>query len=227
MAQSVTLKDLRDRTLDYADMPNSAFPDPSRLDDYINTGLASLQKILVNSFQDYYLATQNLTLVAGQETYDLPANFYKSKEVFYETAGRRYGVPRFNRGEIDGYRPGSQTAGNITHWYVPQIVKLRQPTDKVDDLIVTGWEDYIALFAAVRLLIKEESDVGDLRGEREAARLAIIDQAEPRDEGDQGSVEDTYGRWTAVHDNFREWRYLRYRIMGKKIYFYEFEFLGA
>lgn len=227
MTQPTTLENLRARALDYADMTGSDFPDAARLDNYINVGLGQLHDLLINSYQDYYRKTQTLTLVPGTEEYDLPDDFLKSLEVFYEVSDRRYSIPRFSRGEIDGYRKGALTGGTVTHWYAPQVARLSEPLDKVDLTVPFSWEDYVALAAAVRLLVREESDPSLLVTLLAAERQRIIDMAEPRDEGSQGAVEDVYGRFNRAADHFREWRYLRYRIMGSKIHFFEFEYLGT
>jgi hypothetical protein len=227
VAQPVTLQELRDRALDYADMSGSDFPNLARLDNYIRVGLSKLHNILINAYQDYYRETQTITLVAGQETYDLPSDFAKSLEMFKDLSNRRYKIPKFSRGEISGYRQGSLTGGTVTHWYAPQMTPLRLPTDKVHLSVPLGWEDYVALVAGVRLLVREESDPSALMAERDAARLELIEMAEPRDEGDQGKVEDIYGRYNRAADHLREWRYLRYRIMGNKVHFYEFEYMGT
>jgi hypothetical protein len=227
MTQPTTLQDLRDLALGYADMEESDFASVDLLDRWINTGLGKLHDLLVNSYSDYYRKTQTITLVAGQEEYDLPDDFLKSMEVFYEVSNRRYNIPRFSRGQIDGYRQGALVGGTVTHWYTPQVVRLTQPSDKVDLTVPFTWEDYVALVAAARLLVKEESDPSAVMAIMKEEEMRIIDMAEPRDEGDQGRVEDVYGRFNRAADHFREWRYLRYRIMGKKMHFFEFEYLGT
>jgi len=236
MTQPTTLADLRKTALGYADAENTAFDaesdaaDPqlvALLDRWINVGLGKLHDILVNSYQDYYRKTQTITLVAGQEEYDLPDDFYKSMEMFYEVSDRRYSIPKFNRGEIDGYRSGSLTGGTVTHWYAPQMVRLTQAQDKVDLTIPFTWEDLVSLVAAVRLLVREESDPSGVLLLLNEEKARIADMAEPRDEGDQGRVEDVHGRFNRAADHFREWRYLRYRIMGTKSHFFEFEYLGT
>lgn len=227
MANLVTLAELRDRALDYADMAGTGFPDLDRVTDYINAGLSDLHDILVNSYEDYFRSATNLALVSGTETYALPTDFYKVLEVFYLSQNRRYAIEKYERKEIDGFQTGPLRSATVELVYVPQLTKLAADTDQVSIAVPVGWEDYVALHAGARLLMREESDPAPLLLERDRLAAKFVDLADPRDVANQGATEDVYGRWNKAGAYFREERYLRYRIMGNNIHFIEFEHLGA
>lgn len=230
MANAVTLADLRARALDYADMTGSSFPVVDRVRDYINAGLADVYDLLVNSYEDYFRESTEITMVANQEAYNLPSNFYKLLECYYlsgsGTGARRYAMQRYERKEIDGYHKGPMSGGTMELEFIPSMPKLVDEDDELSWDLPVMWEDYVALHAAVRLLIREESDPSALMAERDAIKTKIVDLAEPRDMN-QGHVQDMYNRWNRTASLFREQRYLRYRLAGKQILLQEFENLGA
>lgn len=227
MSSRATLKELRDRALDYADMTDSDFADTDRLNNYVNDGLAKLHDILVDSFEDYFRKVESITIVAGTETYDLPDDFYKVKKCYYLDSSRRFRVTRFNLDEIDGYRSSPLTGGSVELWYVPQFKKLENDDSEIEVALVTGWEDFVALHAAVRLGIKEETDVTELKNERADAYANIIKMCEPRDPGTPDCIADVSGRWDSGVNLLRiEDRY-KYRILANKIHFIEAEIFGS
>lgn len=227
MANTATLQELKNRALDYADMTASDFPDEARLTDYVNSGLSTLHDVLVNTYDDYFRKTTNITLVNGQEEYDLPSDFYKVLQPYFISSDRRFKIERFNLHELDGFRQSPLGVGTVEFWYVPTYKKLEQPQETVDTVLAPGWEDYVALHAAIRLLTREESDPSALMAERDATLRRIVDMAEPRDIGTPLTIGDYYGRWNNAQHIFRfEERYIRYRVMGNKIHFIEFEYLG-
>lgn len=225
MGNETTLADLRARGLDYADMTGSSFPVTDRVTDYANDGLSKLHNLLVS--QEYFREVESYTLVAGTESYVLPSSFYKAQRVWRVSSGRRYMVDRFNLSQIDGYKTTGPASGDsVELWYAPQLRRLTEETDKVSVALPNGWEDYVALHIAVRLLLREESDAKPLASERQMALQDVLAHCEPRDEGMQDEIEDVYGRWNrGVWDD--QGRTLRYRVMGNKIHFVEFDYLGG
>jgi hypothetical protein len=227
LTQQTTLAELKARALDYADMTGSGFPDSNRLVDYINAGLSELHDILVNSYEDYFRKSLTFAIVNNQEEYDLPDDFYKVLKVYYKSSDRRFKMERFQLDEIDGYRTSALSGGDVEFWYIPHYHKLSTDNESVNVAVPVGWEDFVALHAAIRLLAREESDPAPLMAERERQRQRIVESAEPRDAGTANTVGDFHGRWNNAQHIFRfEERYLRYRVLGQKIHLLEFEYLG-
>ena len=299
MASTATLSDLRARALDYADMTGSNFPVEARVDDYINSAASEMYDILVNAYEDYFLATQSITLVPGTEDYALPSDFYKAKRVYYTTGSRRFSIHPFNLEEVDGARNSALSAGTAELWYVPEmslmkpstvitgatqanpcvitsanhgldtgdsvtisgvvgmtelnggvytITKVSDNTFSLNDVdssaftsyasagtvestiattippMIKGWPDYIALSAAIRLLIREESDPSALMAEKQIMQNRLISLAEPRDAGIPDSIQDVGHRWNSVGFAYDPGAFLmRYRIMGQNIKFIQYD----
>jgi hypothetical protein len=227
MASPETLGTIRARALDLADMTNSNFPVAARVADYINSAAAELYDILVNSYSQYFLSTQTITLVSGTEDYTLPSDFYKSKRVFYIAGGRRFSIHPFNLESLDGAKSSPLTAGSVELWYVPEMSLMTAEDDTIAASIppiIKGWPEFIALGAAIKLLNREESDATGLMVEKQQMRQRLIEMAEPRDAGIPDRVQDVGHRWDSIGYSYDPGAYLlRYRIMGPNIKFIQYD----
>lgn len=220
------LSDLKARALDHADMTGSDFPDKDRLTDYANSGLAVLHELL--AMHDYFRSVSTIALVTGTEAYQLPNDFYKASRVWRVSNGRRYMLDRFNLAQLDGYTTnGPAFSGVAELWYAPQLKKLVRDKDKVEGVLPNGWDDFVALHMAVQLLNREEQSSAEQAAEREAVRQRIVMHVEPRDTGVPDEIEDHYNRWGGGVCQDDPYRSLRYRILGDKIHFVEFNYLGV
>lgn len=223
-----TLKDIKDRALDYADLTGTTAYSDARLSDYVNDGLAILHDLLIDSHMNYKREESTITLVAGTEKYALPEDFYKCIKVWYENSDRRFRVGEFNLDEIDGYKTSPISSGTVKLWYAPRFKRLTSDNQKIDITIIDGWEDFAALHAAIRLLIREESDTTALTRERETARQRIIQMCSPRDVGGHKVVGDYYDRYGTQRQILRfDDRYFKYMILGNYIHVIEVEYLGV
>lgn len=190
---SITLSDLKTRARDQADMTDSDFISDTELLFYINSSYTELYDILVSSFEDYYVAPPtSFTISAGQTNYTLPTDFYKLRGVDYLVSGSNYlTLPKFNFAKrnqnslvfstarrLSGreYRivgnklyiePSESAPGSYRLWYTPSATLLVSDSDTVNG--VNGWEEYIVVDTAIKMLAKEESDTSHL--ERQRARL--------------------------------------------------------
>ena len=206
-------------------MTGSDFPDEDRVIGYANSGLSELHDLLAD--HEYFHSTASISLTSGTEEYQLPADFYKATRVWRVSNGRRYMLERFNLSQLDGYKTSGPASSDTAElWYAPQLRKLKRKKDKVVGVLPEGWEDYVSLHMAVQLLNKEEQSSDAMAAERERVKQRIIMHLEPRDMGIPDEIEDYYGRWSGgvVDDDSRS---LRYRVMGDKIHFVEFDFLGV
>tara|TARA_R110001599_G_scaffold127396_5_gene300784 strand:- start:59 stop:694 length:636 start_codon:yes stop_codon:yes gene_type:complete len=208
-------------------MTGSNFPVEARVDDYINSAASEMYDILVNAYEDYFLDTHPITLVPGTEDYALPSDFYKAKRVYYTTGSRRFSIHPFNLEEVDGARNSALSAGTAELWYVPEMSLMTAGSDTISSIIppmIKGWPDYIALSAAIRLLIREESDPSALMAEKQIMQNRLISLAEPRDAGIPDSVQDVGHRWNSVGFAYDPGAFLmRYRIMGQNIKFIQYD----
>lgn len=221
-----TLLDLVNRALAYADLASGTALTADQkavIVNDINDGLIELWDMIVDSHAEMALATETYGVTPGTEDYDLPSDFYKALKVFYLYQGRRYRMERFNLDEIDGLvQP--LAFGDVELWYAPKFTRLALDADVMPTVIPQGWENYAALFAAARMLKREESDASAIEAERDRLGLRITTVIEPRDEGKPERVADVYGRWGGM--GIQRYadppvRDLRYRILGSSIYFVE------
>jgi hypothetical protein len=215
---SVTLATLKARVLDRADMTGSSFIDDTQLTVYINDAISELWDLLIGTFQDYFLKTQTLTLTSGTDTYDLQtvftsADFYKLVKAFGSSAGEDYPLRQF---KLDDYDLSADTTGLVTRyrimgddiifspvpnasetikaWYIPTPTELSADGDTLTiSSIPNGWVEYVVLAAAIRCLLKEESDTSGLEKERDRVWARIIETA-PRDHGEPRRMRDVFAR---------------------------------
>jgi hypothetical protein len=85
--------------------------------------------------------------------------------------------------------PTPQPGQQLRIWYIPRMSTLLQDTDVVDG--VSGWTEYIAVDAAIKALMKEESDVQALMVQKQALIDRIEAAAENRDAGAPDTISDT------------------------------------
>lgn len=228
MANEETLANLQARALDYADMTGSSFPVTARVTNYINAAASDLYDLLIDA--GWFSKTQTITLIAGTESYSLSADFFRVQEVSYISGDRKYPLHRYERKELHGVQRGPQTSGTVELDYAPHFIRMDLSSITTIDLafangaqLPNGWEDYIAMQAASKLLGREESErwmAGDIAEMRQ--RYAAL--ADPQDRSSR--VADVYGRYASYPFPPTAYRIV-YRVIGKNIHFLELSRWGA
>ena len=204
MASNVTLLELRTQAKDRADMKNSAFLSDTEWNTNINSAAAELYDILVSVAEDYY--TTSATITTSGATATLPSDFYKLVGIDYSLGGQNVPMSPFvfrdrllyanQNGNTLRYRlvgssltfiptPPTQS---MTLWYVPAFQKLTLDASTFNG--VNGWEDYIVADAAMKALMKEESDVSAIMAEKAGIEKRIRNMAPNRDQGRAEAVTD-------------------------------------
>jgi len=214
---SITLLELRTRARQMADMEASEFVTDSELNNYINFAAAELHDILVSTYgSEYFLESTTGNTVTGQQAYDLPSDFYKLRGADAKLNGQDFvNLRPFNFNERNRYEDfGSWTLMGIANvryrimgssirftptpdanieyriWYIPKATQLVDDTDTLDD--INQYSDFVVLTAAMKMLVKEESDVSLLASERNRILERIKDDAQNRDAAQPESVSDIY-----------------------------------
>jgi hypothetical protein len=156
MASTKTLGDLRDASLKRCDQYGSTFLGRWETNDIINGQLAELFDIVAKAYKQHQHATATITLVAGTESYNLPADFRQMLGAYYLVGGARRQLAEFQLPELGDsthpeldvsygdesmrwrclgaklwVTPKPAAAGSLELWYVPQFVPLVDP--KLDD----------------------------------------------------------------------------------------------
>jgi hypothetical protein len=84
--------------------------------------------------------------------------------------------------------PIPQANQTINVWYAPRFTPLVNPTDTFDG--INGYEELVAIDAAIKALQKEESDVSTLMAQKAAMIKRIEDTASNRDAGAPAHITD-------------------------------------
>lgn len=216
---TVTLAQLKTRARQKADMENSSFIQDPELINYINESYFNWYDLVVEAFEDYYLSDEpfEITLEKGENTIDLPADFYKlagldksvsspSSNQFYPLRktlwrGRNQTENRFSYYGLQPtvtYRifkdriqltPKDAADGLYKLFYIPLATPLVDDLDAIDTY--NGFENLLIIDTAIKMLAKEESDPSLLLMERQRLEIKMKDMLIDRDINNGERVEET------------------------------------
>ena len=214
--KTVTLAEIKTRSREMADQDNSTFVSNSELLSYINASYAELYDILVSRNEDYYTISTELTVTSGNSSVALPSDFYKLRgvDIQLDSAGNWSALPKFNfnnrnirnanvsrllSGQFNvSYRivkdslnfvPTDSASGTYRLWYIPAYSTLSDDADTVDG--VNGFEEYIVIDVAMKMMAKEESDTSHLERMKQAMLQRIENMAQNRDIDRPECITDT------------------------------------
>lgn len=216
MARKKTLSYLMEQSRLAADKVGSGFIQDDELKAYINSSACELYDLLVSAYgNDYFRASYAFSTSGNTSAYDLPADFYKMIGLDYIIGSQEaLTLKPFQFNERNRYRQGTYwnaitgAAGpryNIANdqiifmpvpdgvysmelWYVPACPVLSASGDEFDG--INGWEEFIIVDSAIKMLGKEESDTSLLERRRNALVKRIEEMKENRDAGLSFRVSD-------------------------------------
>jgi hypothetical protein len=215
MAASATLSDLQTRARQRSDMVNSSFISDAELLSMINSSYAELYDLMVQTYEDYYITSSTFTLTSSDSGVEaLPTDFSKLKGVDYSVGGDYISLYPYNwntrndrqynrRVRTDYNRtykilgsnlriePRDNATGDYQLWYIPSFTPLVSTTDIVDSQMTrNGWEEYIVVDVAIKMLAKEESNTAHLVAEKKALKQRLAAAAGDRDADQPEYVSD-------------------------------------
>jgi hypothetical protein len=155
----------------------------------------------------------------GDNVKDLPNNFWKALGCDFASGGvtrriRRYMFQERNvyespmlkqgymadtffiiQGDQIRFIPESPPGGTVTLWWIPEPQQFDpgSPSDQlytVDKALANGFERFLVLDAAIKMLQKEESDTQILVAEREGVRHRLMLAAKDRTPGESRAIAD-------------------------------------
>ena len=202
-----------------ADMVNSSFVSEEEIKDYLNSSIAELYDFLVKSYEDYFVKTTTYTvpLTTGGTADDLPSDFYKALGVDFVSGGITSTLKAFSFTErniyntpyavidrlakpmykVDGSKikmiPENVQSGTITLFYVPlapEFTSTASGSSNKLEFVIPGFVEYVIVATAIRMLMKEESDVSALERERQQLASRIIRAISPRDASGSFAIRD-------------------------------------
>lgn len=212
MARTVTLANLRTRARELADQEiGSEFIDDTELNAYINASLGQWHGMVAKADPERYLAEETIT-ATGASSYSLPATHLATMMVEYQestdhyvplyriTVTERFQYPETTTGHAFAYRLAAgniilhpnPSSGSYRHTYITQADVLAADGDTVDG--VNGWEAWIYYDAAIKCMLKEESDASYLIAERNRIQGEIEAAAQDRVMGSPARVFDVRTR---------------------------------
>ena len=221
---SVTLAQLKNRSRVRADMEDTEFITDSELTEYINSSIAELHDILVQSYgEDYYVKSVTFTTAANVDQYELSsivtdADFYKLRGLDAQLSGSEWTtLTRFNFNERNRYDGRGSWNGlgllDIRYRLVGSTIMFSPVPDSsvnlnlwyvpkavslVDDTDtyddINYYSEFIAVSAAIKMLDKEESDSRHLSSEKKNLKKRIEESSSNRDIENSDSVQDVYAQ---------------------------------
>jgi len=215
---TTTLAQLITRVRQRADMVGSAFVSDAEIIDYVNVGMAEIHDLLVDKYEDYYVSTTTYTLPGGNPG-TLPATFYKALGVDLDAGGVSYRMRRYTFQERNMYNspsvaaariadtrysiqgnqikfiPSPTTSGTATLHYVPEAQRFSSGSTSATIVslapaIANGYEEYVVVDAAIKCLMKEESDIQTHMIYKEQLRKRLESAAGNRDAGEHSRISD-------------------------------------
>lgn len=211
----VTLATIRLQAQQRADMENSNFLSPLEWNQNITNSYKELVDLLVSAYGNNYFIATPYTFVTDGTTqfYSLPTDFYKLLGVDLKTGGACVSLKPFNFSERNNYavpntgsfygatnlryrlngsqlwlNPTPSAGQTVQLWYVPEPANLTNDSDTLDG--ISGWEEYVIVDAAIKALVKEESDISTLAAIKGALTVRIQTMAQNRDAGSPARVSD-------------------------------------
>tara|TARA_Y100001937_G_C7122274_1_gene333187 strand:+ start:80 stop:760 length:681 start_codon:yes stop_codon:yes gene_type:complete len=208
-----TESDLRTRARRRADMENSTFVTDAEVQDYLNSSIAELHDFMVKSYEDYFVSEQTYNAPIATGGANLPDDFYKALGVDYNSGGitstlRAYSFTERNvyntpyaaidrlaepMYKVEGSKiklvPTNSQSGTITLFYVPLPTQFSSTVTEIET-IIPGYEEYVVVAAAIRMLMKEESDTRQLELEKNQLASRIIRALSPRDTSGSFAIRD-------------------------------------
>jgi len=208
-----TESDLRTRARRRADMENSTFVSDAEIQDYLNSSISELHDFMVKSYQDYFVSEQTYNAPLATGGANLPDDFYKALGVDYESGGITSTLKAYSFTERNVYNtpyavidrlaepmykiegtkikliPGNSQSGTITLYYVPLATQFSVSVTEIEN-VIPGYEEYVVVATAIRMLMKEESDVSALERERQQLASRIIRAISPRDVSGSFAIRD-------------------------------------
>lgn len=207
-----------------ADRVNSNFVTKPEWNRYINQSYFELYDLLVDTYEDYYIAAPVTMVTTAAAQYDLSTimpDFYKLNGVDIGVASgssgyvtlkkfdfisrNRYVFPQITSTYLGVFNLRYRIVGD-TLMFIPtpqagQQVRLwytprPQQLLKDSDILdgISGWTEYVIVDAAIRALQKEESDVSVLMAQKMALKQRIEEAAQNRDIGQPDTISDARTR---------------------------------
>lgn len=202
MSRTVTWTNGLARIRELADIEGTsgtAYMSDAKLLAYANASRGVWHGMVTQADPQRYATSTDIT-ATGAASYALPSDYFATlfvEEVDGTTRRElEHIMPRERNkwgndtGDAEGYWVIGSTvrlvplpsSGTYRHWYVTHAEEFSTGSDTVDG--VNGWEEWIWLDVAIKVLLKQRSDVSQLTGIRDGIGREILSAAADRVKGD-------------------------------------------
>jgi len=206
-------------------MENSNFISASELTGLINSSIHELHDLLIQCYDtDYYLSSYTFSTSANVDSYALPSDFYKMRGLDmkitstdwdsirpFSFADRNlYQNTSWSNASYGRYRlmgsnlvlmPKPTATYDSQLWYIPSSVELSASGDTFDG--INGFEEFVVIDTAIKMRVKEESDITALALAKKEMQRRIEEAAQNRDAGFSEVITD-------VNNNNTDYAELRF-----------------
>ena len=203
-----------------------ALAEPDEMIDEVNSGLAELHDLIVDSYQDFLTISAEIEMVANEQRVLLPSDFYKLRSIFaYESSDQRRRLSEWQMADQGRYRvaeawdypdysiisnhiewlPLPSTTRSVVLYYVRQFVPLEETTDELTPEVPTGWEDYVVGYAANYLFEKQDLDPSAALSKMERAKKRIVSSAAKRNASEPRRTVDVMNRYSGYRRHRLGW----------------------
>jgi hypothetical protein len=225
MADVVNVSDLIVSARRRANMENTQFVTDAEVITYLDQAYRKFYNLIVTDFENWFVSETSFATVDGTDEYNLPTDFYKLLGVdLVDASGRAFTLRPFELSErnrivhtwigkpvryilkgtnIKLVPVPSGGAQTIKILYVPSPTAITSSAQTLE--VFNGFDEYICLDAAIRMLMKEESDTALLERERAYMEQQINDLMRGRDGGFPKRVTDlatlndrSFFRWWGI-----------------------------
>lgn len=197
-----------------ADIENSNVCTDAEIIGYLAGAYKELYRAIVLTYENWFISSQSIPLVAGTDTYTIPATMLKLQGVDlvinanasltlepFKFAERNRltnnltvtGQPAYRyilQGQNIKFVPRPQAAGSVTIWFTPTPANITLASDTVD--VIAGFDEWMVIRAAIKVKDKQEMDLGSLPQELAAAQQDVMSICADRDSGSPSSITDVY-----------------------------------
>lgn len=224
MARLVTLQTIADDARYMADQRFSRFTDDADILRLINRNYPEFYDMLVSAYgENYFSSSDTITITAGDDTYDLPDDFYKIIGVDFQVNNGAY-ITLQPYTENERNRSLTTNAaipsGTIRLRYVAAPTVFTALTEEIDG--ISGWEQLLTLSVAIDMMDAEESDSGALVRKYQKMAKRLDEMSKNRDQSMPGRISDIY-----TSNIINTYGALKYRLYGDTLELRSTEFLGA
>lgn len=182
----------------------------------VDISLAKMHNFLVGLYEDYFSKATSITIVTGQDTYPLPPDLMKPRQVFYtDGSGNRWPLRRVPLAEFSlntsttgfvaaptGYmllgknlvitpKPANTEPQTLQLFYIPEYAPEAGDNTPIEYAIAFGWDEWVVYDAVVHIRMKAMMPADDVMAERQRIEVNMAHQAKQRNAGDPARVSDT------------------------------------